>query len=56
MRERVQALGGTLQLDSPPGGGTRLDVQVPLAATAVVQAIGLPRAEAPVRASLRHAT
>ena len=56
MRERVQALGGTLQLDSPPGGGTRLDVQVPLAATAVVQAIGLLRVEAPVRASLRHAT
>jgi len=30
MRERVRALGGTLAIDSPRGGGTRLQVDVPL--------------------------
>ncbi|MCL7714575.1 sensor histidine kinase [Stenotrophomonas sp. CPCC 101365] len=30
MRERVAALGGTLRIDSPRGGGTRLTVTVPL--------------------------
>ena len=30
MRERVRALGGTLAIDSPHGGGTRLQVRVPL--------------------------
>ena len=30
MRERVAALGGSLQIDSPRGGGTRLTVTVPL--------------------------
>ena len=30
MRERVRALGGTLAIDSPQGGGTRLQVRVPL--------------------------
>ena len=29
MRERLQALGGTLEIDSPPGGGTRLLIRVP---------------------------
>ncbi|MBD8871790.1 sensor histidine kinase [Rhodanobacter sp. DHB23] len=57
MRERVQALGGTLRLDSPPGGGTRVDVHVPLAVTAAVRAgSGLPGAAVPASARVRHAT
>jgi two-component system sensor histidine kinase DesK len=36
MRERVQALGGTLQVESPRGGGTRLSIDVPLRAAAAV--------------------
>lgn len=52
MRERVQALGGTLQLDSPPGGGTRLNVQVPLAATVAAHGLESPL----VFARVRHAT
>jgi two-component system sensor histidine kinase DesK len=32
MRERVEALGGRLQLESSARGGTRLEVQLPLAA------------------------
>ncbi|HVC17789.1 MAG TPA: sensor histidine kinase [Rhodanobacter sp.] len=42
MRERVRALGGTLAIDSPYGGGTRLQVMVPLSIMRLVQ---------PVRAS-----
>ena len=30
LADRVAALGGTFQLDSPPGGGTRLSVELPL--------------------------
>ncbi|MBD8879220.1 sensor histidine kinase [Rhodanobacter sp. 7MK24] len=56
MRERVLALGGTMRLDSPPGGGTRLDVQVPLVATIAAHAVSMPRVEAPVSACMRHAT
>jgi signal transduction histidine kinase len=29
MRERVERLGGTLRIDSSPGAGTRLRVDVP---------------------------
>jgi PAS domain S-box-containing protein len=32
LRDRVEALGGTTDLASPPGSGTRLDVQIPLLA------------------------
>ncbi len=32
MRERVRALGGTLAIDSAPGQGTRIDIEVPLPA------------------------
>jgi PAS domain S-box-containing protein len=32
LRDRVEALGGTIDLASPPGGGTRLDVEIPLLA------------------------
>jgi two-component system sensor histidine kinase DesK len=34
IRERVQSLGGTLDIDSPRGEGTRLRVRVPLLASA----------------------
>jgi signal transduction histidine kinase len=30
MRDRVDALDGRLEVDSPPGGGTRVTVEVPL--------------------------
>ena len=30
LADRVEALGGTLVLDSPSGGGTRLSVELPL--------------------------
>jgi signal transduction histidine kinase len=30
LADRVEALGGTLALVSPPGGGTRLTVELPL--------------------------
>ncbi|MDX6485471.1 MAG: hypothetical protein QOF43_624, partial [Gaiellaceae bacterium] len=32
INDRVEALGGTLSVDSPPGEGTALDVQLPLKA------------------------
>jgi signal transduction histidine kinase len=32
LRERAEALGGTLRLTSPPGGGTSVDVRLPAAA------------------------
>ena len=56
MQERVHALGGSVRLDSPPGGGTRLDIDVPLAAQAVARDAGLPRIEALAPAQARHAT
>jgi signal transduction histidine kinase len=31
MRDRVAAQGGTLAIDSPPGAGTRIAVQLPCA-------------------------
>lgn len=31
MRERIEALGGRLQIDSRKGEGTRLEIRVPLA-------------------------
>jgi two-component system sensor histidine kinase DesK len=55
MQERVHALGGSVRLDSPSGGGTRLDIDVPLAAQAVARD-GLPRAEALAPVQARHAT
>jgi two-component system sensor histidine kinase DesK len=56
MRERVQALGGRLELDSPPGGGTRLEIDVPLAAPAIVRDVDMPRAGTLASARVRHAT
>ena len=32
LRERAEALGGTLELTSPPGGGTSLHVRLPTVA------------------------
>ena len=32
LADRVEALGGTLRVDSPPGGGTRLEAQLPMKA------------------------
>jgi signal transduction histidine kinase len=34
MRERLSLLGGTVAIDSRPGGGTRIDVRLPLGAPA----------------------
>ncbi len=33
IRDRVSALGGRLDIDSPPGGGTRLAATLPLPAS-----------------------
>jgi two-component system, NarL family, sensor histidine kinase DesK len=41
MRERVQALGGALRIDSPRGHGTRLDVSVPVP---ILRLVEMPRA------------
>jgi two-component system sensor histidine kinase DesK len=56
MRERVQALGGTLQVDSPPGGGTRLSIDLPLTAKVGAHDTGLPRAGALASPQVQHAT
>lgn len=34
MRERLAAVGGSLEIESPPGGGTRLHITAPLGAVA----------------------
>jgi signal transduction histidine kinase len=31
LRDRVEGIGGRLELDSPPGSGTRIAVHLPLA-------------------------
>jgi two-component system sensor histidine kinase DesK len=56
MRERLQPWGGSLQLDSPPGGGTRLQIEVPLAGTAKPRGDTAPATVARAPATLRHAT
>jgi two-component system sensor histidine kinase DesK len=56
MKERVQALGGRLRLDSPPGGGTRLDIDVPLAASTVMRDVDMSCAGMPASARVQHAT
>ncbi|MQP74465.1 sensor histidine kinase [Stenotrophomonas sp. MYb238] len=42
MRERVAALGGTLRIESPRGGGTRLTVTVPLGDGEATMAAAMP--------------
>jgi signal transduction histidine kinase len=34
LRDRVEAIGGTFEIDSPPGGGTRIAAELPAAAHA----------------------
>jgi two-component system sensor histidine kinase DesK len=53
MRERVQALGGSLRLDSPLGAGTRLEIEVPLAAGGVVREADVDPPRASTLASTR---
>ena len=47
MRERVLAAGGTLEVDSPAGGGTRLVVRVPFRAAPPPGAGAEPAGERP---------
>ena len=42
MRERLEALGGRLLVDSPRGGGTRIEARVPLRASADAPGIDAP--------------
>jgi signal transduction histidine kinase len=43
LADRVESLGGTLSLESPPGGGTRLHAQVPLGPTTPIAVAPRPR-------------
>jgi signal transduction histidine kinase len=38
LRDRVEALGGSIEIDSPPGRGTHLVVRLPLEADPTVDA------------------
>ena len=31
LRDRIEALGGTIKIESPPGGGTLIEVEIPIA-------------------------
>ena len=46
MRERVRALGGSLEIDSPRRHGTTLRIEVPLAKAAAAAPLGLPESVA----------
>jgi signal transduction histidine kinase len=37
LKDRVEALGGTIDVASPPGSGTRLDVEIPLLGASSVE-------------------
>jgi signal transduction histidine kinase len=37
LADRVEALGGALSVDSPPGAGTRLAAEIPLLAEAALR-------------------
>jgi signal transduction histidine kinase len=39
LRDRVVTLGGVLEVDSPPGGGTRVAVRLPLRARAITRTV-----------------
>jgi signal transduction histidine kinase len=41
LKDRVEALGGTIDVVSPPGSGTRLDVEIPPLADPSVASISL---------------
>jgi signal transduction histidine kinase len=34
LRDRIEALGGTIEVESPPGKGTRLDAEIPICSNA----------------------
>jgi PAS domain S-box-containing protein len=46
LADRVESLGGTLRLDSPEGGGTRLSAEIPLGPTRPLPAMRDERASA----------
>ena len=45
MVERIEPFGGTLKIRSRPGGGTRLDIAVPIPAVQTIMTGSLPRAD-----------
>ena len=45
LRDRVEALGGTLQVESPSGRGTQIQVEIPASSN---QALDAPRAPTPI--------
>jgi signal transduction histidine kinase len=49
LADRVDALGGALSLDSPPGGGTRLAVELPLGNGPAERGQGTSRTGGPTR-------
>lgn len=51
MRERVRALGGTLGVESPLGGGTQLRVVVPVPVVRLVEPLRAASTAAPVQVS-----
>ena len=51
MRERVRALGGTLEVQSPLGGGTQLRVVVPVPVLRLVEPPRAPPAATPAQTS-----
>jgi signal transduction histidine kinase len=57
LEDRLSALDGTLSLDSPPGGGTRLRARIPCGAEALLadahDANGAPHVQAPTHAEAR---
>ena len=52
MRERIQLFGGTIEIDSAPGSGTRIVVSVPLTESEMTPA-GTPPAASPSRVTER---
>lgn len=44
LRERARALGGAIRIDSAPGAGTTVRIQVPIAATTATSATGIAAA------------
>lgn len=42
MRERVESLGGALLVESEPGGGTTLAIQLPLRASEALESVRHP--------------
>jgi signal transduction histidine kinase len=53
LRDRVEALGGTIVVESPAGAGTRLDVEIPLSSRADDRLDRVDRTGRAVSSSLR---